>query len=84
MTLIKIETRLPYNPKLKERTKELRKNMTEPEKKIWFWFFRKINNWEIKLPLSYQTSPSLRGKARNEQGGVASIKGDLRERKLEF
>jgi very-short-patch-repair endonuclease len=36
MTLIKIETRLPYNPKLKERTRELRKNMTEPEKKLWF------------------------------------------------
>jgi very-short-patch-repair endonuclease len=29
----------------------LRKNMTEPEKKLWYWFLRKINNWEIKLPL---------------------------------
>lgn len=30
---------LDYNKKLKERAKELRKNMTEPEKKLWFWFF---------------------------------------------
>jgi len=36
MTLIEIETRLPYNPKIKDRTRELRKNMTEPEKKLWF------------------------------------------------
>lgn len=42
MNLIKIETRIPYNPKLKERTKELRKNMTEPEKKLWFWFFKQF------------------------------------------
>lgn len=43
---------LDYNEKLKERTRELRKNMTEPEKKLWFWFLRKINNWEIKFPLN--------------------------------
>ena len=51
MTLIDIETRLPYNSKFKERTRELRKNMTEPEKKLWFWFLRKVNNWEINFPL---------------------------------
>ena len=28
--------RLPYNPKLDERAKELRKNMTPAEKKLWF------------------------------------------------
>jgi very-short-patch-repair endonuclease len=27
---------LDYNEKLKERTRELRKNMTEPEKKLWY------------------------------------------------
>jgi|GEM_PF-78679 len=31
---------LPYNPKLVERAKELRKNMTEAEKKIWYEFLR--------------------------------------------
>jgi very-short-patch-repair endonuclease len=36
MNLIKIETRIPYNPKLKDKTKDLRKNMTEPEKILWY------------------------------------------------
>ncbi|MCX6147018.1 MAG: endonuclease domain-containing protein [Candidatus Kapabacteria bacterium] len=31
---------LPYNPKLVERARELRKNLTEMEKKIWFQFLR--------------------------------------------
>jgi adenine specific DNA methylase Mod/very-short-patch-repair endonuclease len=31
---------LPYNPDLKERARELRKNMTEPEKKIWYEYLR--------------------------------------------
>lgn len=61
MNIIQINWRLQYNPKLKERTRELRKNMTEPEKKLWFWFLRKISNWEIKLSLSYKTSPSIDG-----------------------
>ncbi|MBS4000821.1 MAG: DUF559 domain-containing protein [Desulfobulbaceae bacterium] len=29
---------LPYNPKLIDRAKELRKNMTAPEKKLWYHF----------------------------------------------
>jgi len=50
MTLIEIETRLPYNPKLKERTKELRKNMTEPEKKLWYNFFREFQkNHDVRV-----------------------------------
>lgn len=50
MTLIEIETRLPYNPKLKERTRELRKNMTEPEKKLWYNFFREFQkNHDIRI-----------------------------------
>ncbi|WP_414575888.1 endonuclease domain-containing protein [Anabaena sp. CCY 9402-a] len=31
---------LPYNPKLVERAKELRKNMTLAEKKLWYKYLR--------------------------------------------
>ena len=31
---------VPYNPKLKERARELRKNMTEAEKKLWYGCLR--------------------------------------------
>jgi very-short-patch-repair endonuclease len=31
---------LPYNPKLIERAKELRKNMTPAEKKLWYEYMR--------------------------------------------
>jgi len=31
---------IPYNPKLKERARELRKNMTEAESKLWHDFLR--------------------------------------------
>ncbi len=31
---------LPYNPKLKDRARDLRKNMTRAEKKIWFDFLK--------------------------------------------
>ena len=31
---------LPYNPRLVERAKELRKNMTPAEKKLWYGFLR--------------------------------------------
>ena len=31
---------VPYNPKLKERSRELRKNMTGPEKKLWLSFLK--------------------------------------------
>ncbi|MDZ8133706.1 MAG: endonuclease domain-containing protein [Nostoc sp. DedQUE04] len=31
---------LPYNPKLVERAKELRKNMTPAEKKLWYGYLR--------------------------------------------
>lgn len=33
---------LPYNPKLNSRARELRKNMTEAEKKLWFNYLRKF------------------------------------------
>lgn len=42
MTLIELKTRLPYNPKLKERTRELRRNTTGPEKRLWYWFFKEF------------------------------------------
>ena len=38
-----------YNPKLKERARELRKNITEPEKKIRFWFLRNISNTKFRV-----------------------------------
>lgn len=31
---------LPYNPKLVERAREMRKSMTDAEKKLWFGFLR--------------------------------------------
>jgi very-short-patch-repair endonuclease len=31
---------LPYNPKLLERAKELRKNMTDSEKKLWHQYLK--------------------------------------------
>lgn len=63
MSVLKLNNRLPYNPKFKDRTRELRKNMTEPEKKLRFWFLRKLPlSWqtspvEIKTPSVFQTSP---------------------------
>lgn len=35
-SLIQAHHRLPYNSKLAERAKELRKNMTKPEQRMWF------------------------------------------------
>lgn len=40
---IEANSRLPYNPKLTERAKELRKNMTKEEKKLWYDFLSKLN-----------------------------------------
>jgi len=31
---------IPYNPDLKDRARELRKKMTEAEKKLWYGFLR--------------------------------------------
>ena len=33
---------LDYNKNLKDRAKELKSNMTKPERKLWFDFFKKI------------------------------------------
>ncbi|MDR0771832.1 MAG: DUF559 domain-containing protein [Candidatus Peribacteria bacterium] len=39
MVFISSSERFPYNGKLADRTKELRKNMTKSEKELWFGFF---------------------------------------------
>jgi len=44
--LILSNHRLSYNPKLKDRAKELRKNMTKAEKKIWFEF---LKDWKYRV-----------------------------------
>jgi len=49
MNLLQLNKRLAYNPKLLERTKDLRKKMTEPEKKLWFWFLRKVSNLKFRV-----------------------------------
>jgi very-short-patch-repair endonuclease len=38
--LIDSDFHLPYNPKLVERAKNLRKNMTPAEKKLWYSYLR--------------------------------------------
>lgn len=48
---------LDYNEKLKERTRELRKNMTGPEKKLWYWFLRELQN---NLPQWWEQRGSFR------------------------
>ncbi len=35
---------LPYNPKLVERAKELRKNMTKAERKLWYDYLRNFKH----------------------------------------
>jgi len=39
-TLISRAGCLPYNPKLTERARELRKNMTSAEKELWYHYLR--------------------------------------------
>ncbi len=41
--LLKSNYFLPYNTDLKERARELRKNMTKSEKKIWNEYFNKLD-----------------------------------------
>jgi very-short-patch-repair endonuclease len=44
--LITSEFYLPYNQKLVARAKELRKNMTVPEKKLWYGF---LNHFPLRV-----------------------------------
>lgn len=64
--MLQLSNRLPYNPKLQERAIHMRKNMTDPEKKLWFGFLRPISNWIIKAP---PLSPSTEGEARESSRG---------------
>jgi very-short-patch-repair endonuclease len=41
--LIDSDFHLPYNPKLVERAKDLRRNMTPAEKKLWYSYLRDFN-----------------------------------------
>jgi len=46
---------LPYNPRLKDRAKEMRKNMTIAERKIWINCLQKYNKrWENKIVILKQ------------------------------
>ena len=40
---------LNYNKKLNQRAKELRKNMTVPEQKLWKEFLEEINNTKFRV-----------------------------------
>ena len=39
---------LPYNPKLKDRARNLRKNMTKAEKKIWYEFLKNFKHTVLR------------------------------------
>ena len=39
---------MPYNPKLNERARQLRKNLTPAEKKIWYGYFRTFDHRVLK------------------------------------
>jgi very-short-patch-repair endonuclease len=56
--LIQGVKRLTYNPKLKERARELRKNATKPEQKVWNDFLK----W-----LTIETPPPMRGEETTER-----------------
>ena len=46
---------LPYNAKLTDRAKEMRKNLTLSERKIWKLYFQKFNKrWENKITILRQ------------------------------
>jgi very-short-patch-repair endonuclease len=47
--LLQIKYRIPYNPKLKERAKMLRKNMTQAEKIFW----NKILKTKVNFPFRF-------------------------------
>lgn len=49
MNILQLNNRLPYNPKFKQRTRDLRKNMTQPEKKLWFWYLKEFSNTKFRV-----------------------------------
>jgi very-short-patch-repair endonuclease len=44
----KTDFHLPYNPKLVPRAKELRQNMTQAEKKLWYSYLKTFNFWFLR------------------------------------
>ena len=42
--LISTGYHIPYNPKLKDRARELRRNMTVAEKRLWICFLRNVKH----------------------------------------
>lgn len=45
----------PYNPKLKDRAAQMRKNQTEEESKLWRLFLKNFNKrWENKIQILRQ------------------------------
>ncbi|MBC8044100.1 MAG: endonuclease domain-containing protein [Rhizobacter sp.] len=44
---------LPYNPALKARARDLRKNMTEAEKKLWQYLRTRKEIWHRQKPLDH-------------------------------
>jgi very-short-patch-repair endonuclease len=45
--------RLSYNNKLTKRSQELRRNMTEPEKRIWFQILQRLDRSGIRVRRQY-------------------------------
>ena len=46
---------IPYNPNLSERAKEMRKNLTQTERKLWKMFLQNFNKrWENKITILKQ------------------------------
>jgi very-short-patch-repair endonuclease len=41
--MIQTDNHLPYNPKLGDRARELRKNMTKAERKLWYDYLRDLS-----------------------------------------
>ena len=61
--MLQLQNRYPYNPNLKNRVRYLRKNMTQPEKKLWYEYLRVIAN---ETP---PQSPSIEGEASETSRG---------------
>jgi very-short-patch-repair endonuclease len=41
--MIQTDNHLPYNPKLGDRARELRKNMTKAERRLWYDYLRDLS-----------------------------------------
>lgn len=73
MSIIQIDKRLQYNAKLNDRAKEMRKNMTEAEKKLWFLFLRKLEQIPLSS-LSLRLPPLMRRGLRGSSENLRILK----------